>query len=61
MQVLSEYYGENKTATVRRVTTNGNTLFEVLWGDMSVGMCATEQEADNLTENYALSVNVERG
>ena len=38
MQVLSEYYGENKTATVRRVTTNGNTLFEVMWGDQSVGM-----------------------
>jgi len=61
MQVLSEYYGENKTATVRRVTTNGHTLFEVMWGDQSVGMCSTEQEADNLAENYALSVNVERG
>ncbi len=61
MQVLSEYYGENKTATVRRVTTNGHTLFEVMWGDQSVGMCSTEQEADNLAENYALSVNIERG
>tara|TARA_Y100000817_G_C16642000_1_gene448812 strand:- start:266 stop:451 length:186 start_codon:yes stop_codon:yes gene_type:complete len=61
MQVLSEYYGENKTATVRKVTTNGNTLFEVMWGDQSVGVCATEQEADNLAENYALSANLGRG
>lgn len=58
MQVLSEYYGEEKTAQVRRVTTNGNTLFEVLWGGTSVGQYQTEQQAENAAENYALSAAV---
>ena len=58
MQVLSEYYGEEKTAQVRRVTTNGNTLFEVLWAGTSVGTYASETEADSAAENYALSVQV---
>ena len=55
MQVLSEYYGDTKTATVRRVTINDNTLFEVMWGGLSIGTYATEQEAENVAENYALS------
>ncbi len=55
MQVLSEYYGQEKTATVRRLTVNDNTLFEVMWGGMSIGTYATEQEAENVAENYALS------
>jgi hypothetical protein len=55
MQVLSEYYGEEKTATVRRVTINDNTLFEVMWGSTSVGTYASENEAENAAENYALS------
>ena len=58
MQVLSEYYGEEKTAQVRRVTTNGNTLFEVLWGGVSVGQYQTEQQAESAAENYALSAAV---
>ena len=55
MQVLSEYYGDNKTAVVRRLTVNGNILFEVMWGGLSIGTYATEQEAENVAENYALS------
>ena len=55
MQVLSEYYGEEKTATVRRLTVNDNTLFEVMWGGLSIGTYATEQEAESVAENYALS------
>ena len=55
MQVLSEYYGQEKTATVRRLPVNDNTLFEVMWGGMSIGTYATEQEAENVAENYALS------
>ena len=60
MQVLSEYYGEEKTATVRRLTVNDNTLFEVMWGGMSIGTYATEQEAENVAENYALGSSVSR-
>ena len=55
MQVLSEYYGQEKTATVRRLTVNDNTLFEVMWGGLSIGTYATEQEAESVAENYALS------
>lgn len=55
MQVLSEYYGDNKTAVVRRLTVNGNILFEVMWGGLSIGTYTTEQEAENVAENYALS------
>lgn len=58
MQVLSEYYGEEKTAQVRRVTTNNNTLFEVLWGGTSIGTYQSETEAESAAENYALSANV---
>ena len=55
MQILSEYYGDNKTAVVRRLTVNGNILFEVMWGGLSIGTYTTEQEAENVAENYALS------
>ena len=61
MQVLSEYYGEEKTAQVRRVTINGNTLFEVLWGGLTIGQYQTENEAENMAENYALSARVSQG
>ena len=58
MQVLSEYYGEEKTAQIRRVTTNGHALFEVMWGVTLVGQYQTEQQAENAAENYALSATV---
>ena len=33
---------------------NKSTLFEVLWEGKSVGVYQTEQEAENIAENYAL-------
>ena len=49
-------------ATVRRVQTelNKTTLFEVLWAGKSVGVYQTEQEAENIAENYALGSAVSR-
>ena len=64
VEVLSEYYSENrnKKATVQLITTsfNKSTLFEVLWEGKSVGVYQTEQEADNIAENYALGSQVSR-
>ena len=56
MEVLSEYFGERPKATVRRT----DHLYEVLWQGESVGSYQTEEEAENIAENYALGVNVSR-
>ena len=64
VEVLSEYFSENrnKKATVQMITTsfNKSTLFEVLWEGKSVGVYQTEQEAENIAENYALGSQVSR-
>ena len=36
------------------------TLFEVMWQGKSVGMYNTEQEAENIAENYALGSAISR-
>ena len=64
VEVLSEYFSDDmrKKATVRRVQTelNKTILFEVLWAGKSVGVYQTEQEAENIAENYALGSQVSR-
>ena len=64
VEVLSEYFSDDmkKKATVRRVQTelNKTILFEVLWAGKSVGVYQTEQEAENIAENYALGSEVSR-
>ena len=64
VEVLSEYFSDDmkKKATVRRVQTelNKTILFEVLWAGKSVGVYQTEQEAENIAENYALGSSVSR-
>ena len=64
VEVLSEYFSDDmkKKATVRRVQTelNKTTLFEVLWAGKSVGVYQTEQEAENIAENYALGSTISR-
>ena len=64
VEVLSEYFSDDmkKKATVRRVQTelNKSTLFEVLWAGKSVGVYQTEQEAENIAENYALGSTISR-
>tara|TARA_B100000963_G_scaffold264150_1_gene232261 strand:+ start:2403 stop:2603 length:201 start_codon:yes stop_codon:yes gene_type:complete len=64
VEVLSEYFSDDmkKKATVRRVQTelNKSTLFEVLWAGKSVGVYQTEQEAENIAENYALGSQISR-
>tara|TARA_B100000085_G_scaffold259860_1_gene262941 strand:+ start:440 stop:640 length:201 start_codon:yes stop_codon:yes gene_type:complete len=64
VEVLSEYFSDDmrKKATVRRVQTelNKTTLFEVLWAGKSVGVYQTEQEAENIAENYALGSQISR-
>ena len=35
-------------------------MFEVMWQGKSVGMYNTEQEAENIAENYALGSAVSR-
>jgi len=63
VEVLSEYFSDDmKKATVRRVQTelNKDTLFEVLWAGKSVGVYQTEQEAENIAENYALGSSISR-
>tara|TARA_B100000123_G_C25433836_1_gene298615 strand:+ start:55 stop:276 length:222 start_codon:yes stop_codon:yes gene_type:complete len=64
-QLLSEYFGSNdQTAEVRVIYAYGSggskPMYEVLWNDKSVGMYQTEQEADNVAENYALGSAVSR-
>ena len=64
VEVLSEYFSDDmkKKATVRRVQTelNKTTLFEVSWAGKSVGVYQTEQEAENIAENYALGSQISR-
>ena len=64
VEVLSEYFSDDmkKKATVRRVQTelNKSILFEVLWAGKSVGVYQTEQEAENIAENYALGSQISR-
>ena len=64
VEVLSEYFSDDmkKKATVRRVQTelNKSILFEVLWAGKSVGVYQTEQEAENIAENYALGSSISR-
>ena len=64
VEVSSEYFSDDmkKKATVRRVQTelNKTTLFEVLWAGKSVGVYQTEQEAENIAENYALGSSISR-
>ena len=66
VEVLSEYFSDNmkNKATVRRVNKYENkrfiSLFEVMWEDRSVGVYASEQEAENVAENYALGSEISR-
>ena len=58
VEVLSEYVSDNlkKRATVQQ---KGH-LFEVLWEGKLVGTYRTEQEAENVAENYALGSGISR-
>ena len=58
VEVLSEYFSDNlkKRATVQQ---KGH-LFEVLWEGELVGTYRTEQEAENVAENYALGRGISR-
>ena len=64
VEVLSEYFSDDmrNKIVVRRVQTelNKTTLFEVLWAGKSVGVYQTEQEAENIAENYALGSQISR-
>ena len=60
MEVLSEYYGSRPKATVQLSNLDGKTLYEVLWNGESVGVYATEQQAEMVAENYALGSAVSR-
>ena len=66
VEVLSEYFSDDmkNKATVRRVNKYENrrfiALFEVLWEGKSVGLYGSEQEAENVAENYALGSQVSR-
>ncbi len=60
MEVLSEYYGSRPKATVQLSNLDGKTLYEVLWCGESVGVYATEQQAEMVAENYALGSAVSR-
>lgn len=64
VEVLSEYFSDDmkKKATVRLISTelNKSTLFEVMWEGKSVGVYQTEQEAENIAENYALGSSISR-
>ena len=58
VQVLSEYFSDNlkEKATGQRK----EHLFEVLWEGKLVGTYRTEQEAENVAENYALGSEISR-
>ena len=63
VEVLSEFFGDhNKRAQVRLISSElgKTTMFEVLWEGKSVGVYNTEQEAENIAENYALGSAVSR-
>ena len=60
VQVLSEFYGDRPKATVQLISVGQTTMYEVLWEGKSVGTYNTEQEAENIAENYALGSAVSR-
>ena len=60
VQVLSEFYGDRPKATVQLVNLDGKHLYEVLWQGESVGVYPTEQQAENVAENYALGSAVSK-
>tara|TARA_B100000575_G_scaffold282887_1_gene275133 strand:+ start:3685 stop:3897 length:213 start_codon:yes stop_codon:yes gene_type:complete len=68
VEVLSEYFSDDmkEKATVRAIQktdTTGigqTTMFEVMWQGESVGIYNTEQEAENIAENYALGSAISR-
>ena len=63
VEVLSEFFGDhNKRAQVRLISSESGktTMFEVLWEGKSIGVYRTEQEAENIAENYALGSAVSR-
>ena len=60
-RVLSEFYGHNdQTAQVKLNRVGEGDMFEVIWCGKSVGVYNTEQEAENVAENYALGSAVSR-
>ena len=62
-EVLSEYFGDhNKRAQVKMISSElgKTTMFEVLWEGKPVGVYRTEQEAENIAENYALGSTISR-
>ena len=61
-QVLSEYFSDDmkEKATVRAVSVGQAIMFEVLWQGKSVGTYNSEQEAENMAENYALGSAISR-
>ena len=58
VEVLSEYFSDNlkKRATVQQ---KGH-LLEVLWEGKSVGVYQTEQDAEDIAEEYALGSQISR-
>ena len=66
VEVLSEYFSDDmkNKATVKRINKYEGkrfiALFEVLWEGKSVGVYGSEQEAENVAENYALGSQVSR-
>tara|TARA_S200000501_G_C20635468_1_gene660875 strand:- start:427 stop:609 length:183 start_codon:yes stop_codon:yes gene_type:complete len=58
VKVLSEYFSDDlkEKATVQQK----RHLFEVLWEGKLVGTYRTEQEAENVAENYALGSTISR-
>ena len=60
-KVLSEFYGHNDhIAQVRLNRIGEGDMFEVIRCGKSVGIYNTEQEAENVAENYALGSSVSR-
>ena len=60
VQVLSEVFGDKPKATVQIVNLEGKSLYEVLWQGESVGVYATEEQAESIAENYALGSAISR-
>ena len=60
VQVLSEVFGDRNKPTVQLTNLDGKALYEVLWNGESVGVYATEQQAEMVAENYALGSAVSR-
>ena len=61
MELLTEYGREQSTPVAKVKSSKGpnnSILFEVLWGDMLVGSCTSEHEAEVFAENYTLAKQV---